>query len=95
MLQVASTQDLALGQRDVAEVMAGGTALHPTEADEVTVIHKRPVLHALNTKQYISTTRNQRVVASVEAKDPTALRISSALFGIHLRYPIRCPYSKG
>ena len=34
-----------MGQGDVTEVMACGAALHATEADEVTVINERPVLH--------------------------------------------------
>ena len=69
MLEVVSTQHFALGQGDVTEVMACGTALQPTEGDELTVINEGAVLHALNTQQYTCTSRNQQVVASVRSEE--------------------------
>ena len=47
------------------QVMAFGTALHATEADEVTVINEAAVLHALDTQQYICTARSQQVVPAL------------------------------
>ena len=43
---VATAQHLALTERHIAKVLAGGAALDPTEADQLTVTNEWPVLHA-------------------------------------------------
>ena len=42
---MTTTQHLALTEGDVAKALAGGAALEPTEADQLTVINEWPVLH--------------------------------------------------
>lgn len=45
LLELASTQHLALSKGDVPEVGAGGTGAQPFEADQLAVIDERPALH--------------------------------------------------
>ena len=46
LLELASTQHLALSKGDIPEVGAGGTGTQALEADQLAVIDERPFLHA-------------------------------------------------